>query len=82
MNTRQSAFEAHPGGLAGAIADIEKKIAENEAWLVQYSAEKAAELQSQGVEAVIAFLIELEKFEDCTPADREVLLRFLVNSKS
>ena len=75
-------IEPHPGGIEGFLADLRKRIAEDDDLIAEYSAERRAELQSQGAEAVIAFLLDLKNSRDCTPSDREALLRFLLNSKS
>jgi hypothetical protein len=67
----------HPKGLAGWLADIDARIAADDAVIARDSALLADRLRRQGREKVAEFLADTARVKDLTPKDREALAKFL-----
>ncbi len=71
-------LQPHPKGLAGWLADLDARIAADDAVIARDSALLADRLRRQGREAVAKFLADAARTKELTSADREALAKFIV----
>jgi hypothetical protein len=74
-------LEKHPQGLPGWTAEMNARIAEDDAAIARYSAALAAKLRRQGRDAVAKFLADATKIRELTKSDRDELAKFLTSEQ-